>query len=274
LSYVQLAQASVMGRSHISALGNNQDAYHTLVGKNLIVVVVCDGCSDGEHSEVGAWRGAHHLAHFIAHKVGEESFDPSSSKLWELAHQDLISEITQWATNVGGSFSNAIRNYFLFTTLVGVITPEETVFASVGDGVIVVNGTLVDLPTTEGNKPPYVALALTSAKDDYPPEDLRFKVQFSLPTPVLKHFLLGTDGVKELIASEGKLYPGKNRNVGHISQFWRNDYIFSNPDGLRRELDKLNKPITRVDWKNGEIHKFTGLLTDDTTMIVGRMTEV
>jgi len=50
----EYASGSIIGRNHVLAGKNNQDAYHISVNERFIAVVVCDGCGSGKHSEVGA----------------------------------------------------------------------------------------------------------------------------------------------------------------------------------------------------------------------------
>ncbi len=53
----QIAAGSVTGQRHLAARRNNQDAFAWWSGRDGLVAVVCDGCSGGAHSEVGAKLG-------------------------------------------------------------------------------------------------------------------------------------------------------------------------------------------------------------------------
>lgn len=270
---LQMASGTVPGRTHQLTSSNNQDSSHWIVESDLIVLAVCDGCSDAEHSEVGARLGVRFLTSWIKQLVRQGKNPTHQPEFWEDVRQGLLFKIREWANDLGGKFSTTVRDHFLFTTLVGVITPSMAVFASIGDGVLIVNGEIVEVPTMYGNKPPYVAYALLSTTEEYPLETLQFKIQFQLPTSALNHFLIGTDGVRDLIAHESSFMPGTTQPVGHISQLWLQDVSFDNPDMIRRQLAKANNAKTVVVWEEGRLQKFKGLLPDDTTLIVGRMVD-
>ena len=52
------AAASVIGARHQRAGRNGQDAAVVVTGEDVAIAVVCDGCSSGASSEVGARLGA------------------------------------------------------------------------------------------------------------------------------------------------------------------------------------------------------------------------
>jgi hypothetical protein len=84
----------------------------------------------------------------------------------------------------------------------------------------------------------------------------------------LHSFLLGTDGVCDLMQSAESHMPGKTEKVGPLSQFWQEERFFCNPDMVRRRLAGIARDVTTRS--EAGIRKEAGLLTDDTTLIVGR----
>jgi hypothetical protein len=77
--------------------------------------------------------------------------------------------------------------------------------------------------------------------------------------------LIGTDGALDI--EPGLNIPGKNEELGDISQFWCKDY-FSNPDSIRRRLALAN--LSKPQIENGILGKTSPLLRDDTSIIVVR----
>jgi hypothetical protein len=89
----------------------------------------------------------------------------------------------------------------------------------------------------------------------------------------LNSFLIGTDGVDDLIGSESLTVPGKTETVGNIRRWWEEDRFFRNPDQVRRTLTLANQETLSFDWLERTHQKRSGLLKDDTTLIAGRRTE-
>jgi hypothetical protein len=165
-----------------------------------------------------------------------------------------------------GDLSWIISHYFLFTIVGALLTPTRAVFFSLGDGLLAVNEEVTVLGPFPGNAPPYLGYGLVNSA--LPPEMLRFHIHRVLPLEELRTFLLGTDGVQELMQAAKSHMPGKTESVGPLSQFWQEERFFRNPDMARRRLAGIARDATtRTD---GGIRKEAGLLPDDTTLIVGR----
>ena len=65
----QVAGGSVTGRAHAVLGRGNQDAFAWVDDDGVLVAVVCDGCSSGRHSEVGAHLGARLVATAVGRGV-------------------------------------------------------------------------------------------------------------------------------------------------------------------------------------------------------------
>lgn len=264
----EIASGSIVGRRHRHIYQNNQDAYDCITNEDATIAVVCDGCSGGKHSEVGAKLGAKLIIQEIAFALKNCSEVTKFDDIfWEEITQKVVEKIGQIAQTIDSKtpIQIIINDYFLFTIIGVVITPDETVIFSLGDGVIAINNKVKIIGEEYQNKPPYLAYKLCS---DY--QDIKIKIESQLPTNNVSSLLIGSDGVKDLINVENKLIPGKSEKVKNIAQFWEENRYFQNPDMIRRYLYLLNQDISKPDWQQQKINKQVGLLPDDTTLIVIR----
>lgn len=99
---------------------------------------------------------------------------------------------------------------------------------------------------------------------------LRLQLDRCGPLDEFRHAVLGTDGLGDLLAAKDRCFPGGEERIGPIDRLWTDDRLFANPDGLRRLLARANLGGQRPDWAAGRVVKTSGLLTDDTTVIVIR----
>lgn len=276
-SEFQLAAGSVRGTDHVLSDKPNQDAFKSVVSKDHITAVVCDGCGSGKHSEVGAKIGVRMIVETIEKLLRIQPtvlFDDSPPNLfWERVRQDVLAQLRVLVNSMGGSLSQTVTDYFLFTIVGSLMTPNSVSIFSIGDGVFTVNGRVTPIGPFPDNEPPYLSYNLTGSKvSDKHPGLLNFKVHETLLTRDIQSVLIGCDGVGDLIEAEKKKIPGKNELAGPISQFWENDQFFKNPDMVRRRLVIMNKPSQKIDWKEKKVCREKGLLHDDTTLIVVRRT--
>jgi hypothetical protein len=267
----EIASGSIVGRKHRHIYQNNQDGYDYIRNELVTIAVVCDGCSSGKHSEVGAKLGAKLVVKVIADQLKEESQTEIVSKItpefWQKISEKVVKQLRQITETltIDQSLTQIVNDYFLFTIVGVVITPLETVIFSVGDGVIALNDEIKIVGEEYQNKPPYLAYNLCNYS-----EEVELEIHYQIPTEQVSSLLIGTDGVKDLITSENKPIPGKSETVQNLSQFWLQDRYFNNPDMIRRYLYLLNQDISKADWKQQQINKQVGLLPDDTTLIVIR----
>ncbi len=279
----EIAGGTITGRDHVGRGNllfgkNNQDAFSCRVTEDAIVAVVCDGCSDGLHNEVGAHLGAQlvsaavieHAAHYRKRFAGDASAD-AIAQLLERVRQKTVSELrllAQLMTGVDGSISSTVGDYFLFTIVGVLITREITAIFSIGDGVFVLNGTITRLGPFPGNAPPYMAYDMVRSSIDE--RLLRFQVHAHLPTEDVQSLLIGCDGVEDLIdASEHSIPGGRLGAVGPICRFWEEDRYFK-PDQIRRRLALINSEVVCLDPESKQLKRDSGLLPDDTTFVAIR----
>jgi len=265
-----VAGGSVPGTDHTKpgqpGWTNNHDAF-TWRGLRSggFVAVVCDGCGSGKHSEVGSHLGANLLAQTITDDV--EKLHIEGRPLAQIAlgrvQQIVLGYFATLAKATGGSFSQTINDYFLFTVVGAIVTPDEYCVFSLGDGVFILNGDVYPLGPFPNNSPPYLSYNLVgSSLASTHPESLNLRINTYGTTDNLQWLLIGTDGVADLINVKEKLIPGRKEPVGTIEQFL-SDSCMQNPDGIRRRLSVINRETV----EGGRAIK-GGLLPDDTTFVI------
>ncbi len=259
----EIAGGRVLGREHRLKEKNNQDAFAWLFSEKAIVGMVADGCGDPNcpHSEVGAKIGLAIAAKKLMETVVFEGEKYDWPKILEMVRQSTLSQLVVCASSMNADFPAAINEYFLFTLVGFCLTKTESVLFYSGDGVYSVNGKIYYLGPYPENMPPYLAYAaIPEYSLKYPcPEFLSFQIGKIIKTEELESVLIGTDGVIEL-----------EKSLRGIAEFWEEDDYFRNSDMIRRKLAGLNREIIRPDWQKGLIVKESGLLADDTTLIVAR----
>ncbi|MGA7935357.1 MAG: protein phosphatase 2C domain-containing protein [Kovacikia sp.] len=267
----EIAAGSVIGRAHLRAGRNNQDAYCLKSSAFGTVAVVCDGCSSGAHSEVGAKLGARMLTEVIHAQIAGYPSTLHTEAFWEQIRQNVLLQLSKLVPALGDDPISTVRDYLLFTIVGSVMTPLETVLFGIGDGILALNNEISQLPDFPNNAPPYLAYELIpTAVKELTGKDLKIQIHNCVPTRLVQSILLGTDGTQDAIAAANQPLPGKSELVGAISQFWEDDRYFKNPDCIRRRLAQMNHTIAKPDWETRWIRQEGGLLPDDTTMAVIR----
>ena len=262
----RVAGGSIIGTEHVRTGKNNHDDFFWDKNEKILIGLACDGCGSGKHSEVGSKIGSRLIANSFLHLCKPEAAVP-----WERIRHDVIAQIQILTTAMGGSFSQTINDYFLFTVVGALITSQASYLFSIGDGFIAVNGEIIRVGPFANNTPPYLAYELVSSSIDR--DLLKFHVHKTIGTEEVQSILIGTDGVFDLENSEEKKIPGKEDLVGHISQFWQDKRYYNNPDMIRRSLSLINRCVTRIprgEDSSLKIQHENGLLPDDTTIVAIR----
>ncbi|EKE30038.1 MAG: hypothetical protein ACD_2C00053G0004 [uncultured bacterium (gcode 4)] len=275
----EFAQGSMTGREHRRVGKNNQDACEVIMGDDFIIATVCDGCSDAKASEVGAnlicrmlnARMAENIQRLADELALAENAEKVIGNYLENLRVACIDDIIAVCMKLNANYLVGIKDFFLSTVVSVIVTREIAFIACIGDGVIVVNGEPYQIGPFPDNEPPYIAYgAVDPAKVRVAKELYRFNLVKILPSADLNSVLIGSDGVEDIISHEFSNIPGKDENVGNISQFWDNPKFFSNVSLLSRKLNLFNTDSMRIDWETKRIKREPGLLPDDTTMVVVR----
>ena len=272
----EAAGGSVMGRYHQRNSTNNQDAWQLTLDTNTAIAIVCDGCGSGIHSEVGAQLGARLMVQILRQQLptvdGNAESGPDLA-FWHYVQTELLTQLRSIALSCGdrAQLVRTVHDYLLFTIVGAIATPQWTQLFTLGDGVLILNGEVLSLPTYAHNAPPYAAYGLIAPRHvDLKPTDWQFKVHQTVPTSTVESLLVGTDGVHDLIAVADQYLPGQQEFVGAIDQFWSDDRYFNNPDRVRRRLAQINRTVTHYPDSAQRRVVHPGLLGDDTTLIVWR----
>lgn len=272
----EIACGTTAGKDHRFCGKNNHDAVFYQMTEDYFVGVVCDGCGSSKHSEVGAKIGVRFMVQSIIRQIPQLSKhgkdrETTPVSLWERVRHDVLSEISILAKKMGNSFSQVVTDYFLFTTVGVLITPVDAHFFSLGDGVIIINGEIIQVGPFSDNAPPYISYGLVdSSLGSSDPELLKFKIQRIMGIGQLNSFMIGSDGAVDIGKVADRHLPGKTEPVGPVSQFWENDRFFTNPDNINRRLRLINGEHIKPDWETRRVFTESGLLADDTTILVGR----
>ena len=282
----QVRSGSVIGRDHTIAGRNNQDACAVASNGEIIVAVVCDGCSgkdqrEGRHSEMGALLGAKLMSNlfFDYAELWMKTVDGTDQNTEvpfpyaERIREDAIAYLRVLAKQMGKSMTAVVSNYFLFTTIVAVVTPWRAWVYAIGDGVFAVNGEFTEIGPFPENMPPYMAYG-GLVGSSISPNLTVFQCQRSMATADLESLMIGTDGVMDFHAAAEKNIPGKQELLGPVSQFWTQDKYMANPDQIRRTLVLANTERCIPDWDRHMTRKEIGLLHDDTTLVVIRRVSI
>jgi hypothetical protein len=256
----ELATGSVIGRDHRLVQKNYQDGTCVIRRAECTIAVVTDGCGSSKHSEVGAQIGAR----IVAENISKEISTNGGNVNWRRVRFNTLVTLDMLAKQMGGRYQQTVMDYFLFTIVGVLLTDEQAVFFALGDGMVVINGVEMFLGDFPDNAPPYIGYGLIGDILRVPEmEHVPIGVVAELDLAELDHFLIGSDGVEDLIDSYELNKPGTKQPVGGIEQFWTEDVVFANPELINRRL----KLIAR-DWPKQ--NPDPGLLPDDTTLVVGR----
>ncbi|MCY3023249.1 MAG: protein phosphatase 2C domain-containing protein [Planctomycetota bacterium] len=262
----EVAAGSVLGRDHVLAGRNNQDACCCQRDEHGLVAVVCDGCSSGKHSEVGAKLGARLLVEALRRRLPElDAGDPAT--ILEAVRQEILRQLDTLVSAMGAERVPDVNAYFLFTILGAAVTSQRAVVLALGDGLVFLNGKALPLPPSN-NRPPYLAYGLIEhAVEGMRPETFRFRVVADIPAADVTTLVLATDGAGKLCGGPGSL---ARQGCDGLREFWLEDRYFTNPQALTRRLVQLNRDVRTVDWEARRVDRRPGLLLDDTTLVVIR----
>lgn len=186
----KLTSAQHVGRSHLLLARNYQDALAVVDTPDCQIGVICDGCSEGAHSEAGATLGAALIASRLAwHRSSFPTIDKTLDfvALRLLDHwKDLLASYC-FSPRQHVQF---IQDHLLFTVVGFIATPQRVTVFHAGDGVYVVNEqvTLLD----EMNAPHYLAYHLIphAVERELPP--FGFSIE-SWTTAEVERLMIGSD---------------------------------------------------------------------------------
>jgi hypothetical protein len=235
--------AEVIGARHLRGARNGQDAAAMWAGEDAAAIVVCDGCSAGASSEVGARLGASLIARLVGERLAAGA-RPSCDDLWSGVRADATRALASVAAQLAGEVARVIADYFLFTIIAAAATRDDAAVWVLGDGAFAFDRELRVLGPFEDNQPPYLGYDLLG--------DPR-AAQLSCAPADWRAIAIATDGAAEL--GDGLARFTSPRFVGH-------------PDALRRELAVRARSDERIDWDERRVVRVPAQLQDDCAIAV------
>lgn len=178
----------------------NQDRWGLRVHERAVVLVVCDGCSSTDDPSFGARAVTRIVTSKAIDLLNSTERLMRPEEFAKAIEKEVLSGIAQIARVISGSedTDRTVHDYFLCTTLIGVVTPEWWAILGSGDGCIAVNGQRLELDAKEGNRPEYIAYM--ALKERYPGFDnIRFRVFKKGDTRDLRSMAIASDGMKPVL---------------------------------------------------------------------------
>lgn len=242
---ISTAVATVTGARHLRSSRNGQDAAASWVGPEGAAIVVCDGCSSGASSEVGARLGATVFVRSLGARIqaGERVGCPAT---WAAVRSDVVRALAELLERMPGNRIEVIREQFLFTIVAAAATPGEAAVWALGDGVYSFGDYTRVLGPFEDNQPPYLGYDLLG---DAPP------AHFEVASPSCGSIVIATDGAEDI--------------DGGLERFATRRFI-DHPDALRRHLAVLARSPERIDWDERRMVRTPAVLQDDCAVAVLR----
>ena len=236
--------ATVTGARHLKVARNGQDAAVAASGPGWTAAVVCDGCSAGASSEVGARLGAAIALASIARRLA--AGEPVGADLWAGVRAELLRALALVVDRMGDDRVHAVVEHFLFTIVAVAATRERAEVWAVGDGTYAFGDATRELGPFADNQPPYLGYALLG---DEPPAHVE------AAPPGTRTIAIGTDGALEL--------------AGGLARFTEPRYL-DHADRARRELAVLARGREVIDWDERRVVR-TAELHDDCAVAVVRV---
>lgn len=190
---------SVAGRGHRRVGRGSQDAVCVRRTGHGVVAVVCDGCSAGAGSAVGAGVGARlvaaEVARLLEQPVDADALEALPGRVLAALVAELARLAACWA--VGGDDDAVIADALLFTVQVAVLTDHGGVVFGVGDGRVCIDGDDVEVGGNSDGAPDCPAYALLPGLSAH--AALRVHRRLSADDVArLQTLLIGSDGALEL----------------------------------------------------------------------------
>lgn len=240
---------------------NNQDGYSFVnVRHEYCVGVVCDGCSGGLHSEVGAKLGSKFITNMVSSEI--KQYNDIRPEFWSELKIKTTNYLLNAIDNSRSSYDlDTIENFLLFTIVGVAVTPQTTYIFNFGDGYYSINGDFFSCGPFPENKPPYIMYTVTGSPVlSNNPNLSQFQI-IPIPTKSINTVSVGSDGVEDLLNKAVDDTPERLfLDKMNLSSF------YNNPDNLRRHLALMNREhVVKSEFGNTTIG--IGFLRDDTTII-------
>ncbi|MGN6105199.1 MAG: protein phosphatase 2C domain-containing protein, partial [Kofleriaceae bacterium] len=227
--------AAVIGARHLRSGRNGQDAAAAWAGGDAGAIVVCDGCSAGRSSEVGARLGAE-LVIAAASRALSRGAPPG--ELWPEVHGHVVRALGALVDAMPGDRATAVHDHLLFTVVAAAWRADRVAVWAVGDGAYQLGDRARVLGPFADNQPPYLGYEL-------------------LGLPAAAHLEIADAGCGVVtVATDGAAEVG-------LDAFGDRARYFARPDALRRQLAVLARGDDRIDWDARRLDRRPAALQDD-----------
>jgi len=246
-----LNSAIHIGHDHIFERKNLQDFCKIATVNNTTYGIICDGCSEGTNSEIGA----NLLGTFILKKLQQLNAQQQiKSDLATILTHSVYTYIDEFLRNLMifdiSEQVDFIKNNLLATFIFFIIDDINTLIGRCGDGVIVINNDVIKFD--QDNSPHYLAYGnipdkyLTQSRTKLSGIEIR-----NYLTVNVKRLIIGSDGLTPLINHDkyhiSDLYGTKGRQLQRRINVWQNEKLF-NDDVCCAVFETLcatcNSPLT------------------------------
>ena len=225
-------KAIIIGHEHIFARTNRQD-FCGYIQKNegKISGVICDGCSSGSHSEVGASLIGMYLLKLLDQVPVPVSDDLTVYRISvQVQIETFIYNLMKLMFDSVTDRVYFVNNYLLSTFTFCVITDDKLIIGHAGDGIIAIsqNGQLNIENVNHDNKPHYISYNLV-------PEEVldSTKVKSNLeikcyPISEIDSIIIASDGLEPLVEKNmmSELYGNTGRKLQRKFNIWQNNRMF------------------------------------------------
>jgi len=237
MNTIKATAAAVTGARHRNMARNGQDAAAAWNAGDAGAVVVCDGCSSGTSSEVGARLGARVAIGVLARRLadGARADDPA---LWQAVRAGVVRALVAVLEHVRGDRTDAIAEYFLFTIVAAAATRDTGAVWAIGDGAYAIDHVTRTLGPFPDNQPPYLAYEILG-------DPVRASFE---PAAHATSIVVATDGAGELPCG--------------LAPFGAPRFL-ANPDSVRRALAIYARDAERIDWDARRVVRTPAALQDD-----------
>lgn len=250
------------GESHYRYAIGYQDAAYSICKDNLLVSVVCDGCSTTENgfsrNHVGAVLGAEIIARQAFEKLTTYA-TPRNKKRRGRSLQYLINGIAKSSfrvlrqvidkvapVNSGNYRSMLVNDKFLFTVSAIAIVENQFFFFGCGDGCFGINRQFYQTNTSDSQK-----YFLSQFDVGQTPNFTLFENGIIKPNDI---FWVASDGILEALASAD--------NKALFLQFLNDSDVTNWSGGRDQTIKAFRKLKTRIQGK----------FADDATIVVAKVT--
>ena len=153
---IQVRAGHIIGRDHMIRQANCQDGYAVAQHNGHVIGMVCDGCGEGAHSEVGAKLASQYL---VTQTVNLLNMNRSLNDISVELHHSMISFLNYLVAGMQPADRTTYIQHNLLFTIVGIVASENGgVIFTAGDGLTLIDDNIRAID--QHNTPAYIAYNL------------------------------------------------------------------------------------------------------------------